>query len=217
MVYLIQGDEFEIGPEMLQRLAEVMAESEELVLADATYRLRHGHGIWRFEERAEAERVAARFEQMGVANFLAEELLPVPREQVVGPGMEVPKEPMGLVVLGRVELEERRAPLETNRGLNVAYLGMGVALPKPKVEEAPSVERKTRYYLDFFVREKHWQVRAGVLNRVVDTYLALDVSEARVSEGVRSLSREDRPIPLFHSLKEYQKEVLWLYQLAFAG
>jgi hypothetical protein len=217
MPYLIQGDEAEIGPELLPRLAEVMAEEcRDLVLTDALYRLRNAYGIVLFEDRAEAERVAARFTNLGFANFLLDELLPLPRGRRLGPEAVAPEEAVGLVVLARLETEKKRIAIPvTEWNIRVGYAGIPV--PVEHFGDTPtSSERTTAYRLDFFTREHRWFVKAGVENRIVDMFLKIDVSEAKLSEGVRSLSRGDRTIPLFHKADDHERYLTWLYQLRYA-
>jgi len=70
--------------------------------------------------------------------------------------------------------------------------------------------------LDLYTREQHWRVKSAMLPRIVDVFAAVDVSEAYLSEGVRSLSRTDRDVPVFTSEKLHEKYLTWLYQMRFA-
>ena len=215
MVYLIQGDEIEISPEMRERMAQVMAESGELTLADTRYRMRSGQGILQFHDRAEAERVAARFTEMGFANFLLDELLEPPKARVLGVGAAIPEDPMGLVVLVRLATETTRVISDPDQmGARVGYgtiPGLGF-----EIEQDVVTLRETRYVLDLYTREQHWRVKSGALVRIVDVFTAVDVSEAYLSEGVRSLSRSDRSAPVFISEKVHERYLTWLYQMRFA-
>ena len=216
MTYLVQGDEFEIGPELRERMAQVMAASDELTLADARYRLRSAHGILRFDDRAEAERVAAQFTEMGFANFLLEELLPVPRPRLLGVGGQLPDEPMGLVALALLSTETARVVADANPlGRRVGYAFFTGLGSEPREEETVT-ERETHYRLDLFTRESHWRVQSGALVRIVDAFTALNVTDAYLSEGVRSLSRDDRRVPVFADEKEHERYLTWLFQLQFA-
>jgi hypothetical protein len=216
MTYLIQGDESEIGPELRERMAQVMAASEELTLTDARYRLRNAHGILQFEDQAEAERVAAQFTEMGFANFLLDELLEVPRPRLLGVGAQIPEEPMGLVVLALLSTETTRVVADANplsqRVGYALFTGLGY---EPREEETVT-ERETHYWLDLFTRESHWRVRSGALPRIVDVFTALNVADAYLSEGVHSLSHDDRRVPVFPDEKEHERYLTWLYQLRFA-
>jgi hypothetical protein len=214
MPYVIQGDEFEIDAELQRRLAEVLAEAGDVVLADATRRVRLSFGIFEFGERAEADRVAARFTEMGFANFVLDELLPVPRMRLLGAGATLPEEPLGLLALGRLLLEERHKVTEAKpRVIGISY----VPIPLPGGQEESTVSREqVRYQLDLLTREQHWRIRSGMLTRIVDAYASVDVSEAYLSAGVRSLSRSDRDIPTFHREEDWDRYVTWLYQLRYA-
>jgi hypothetical protein len=215
MPYLIQGDEFEIGLEWTQRLAPVMAESSSLVLADATHRVRQSFGIIPFDEREEAERVGARFAEMGFANFVVDDLLPLPPFRLLGPGGQMPEEKIGLVALGRLLLEEKRTVREGDTltvGVSYARIPIGHALPR----DATVTRERTRYYLDLLTRGKHWRVRAGTLARIVAVYTDLDVSEAYLNDGVRSLSRSDERIRAFRQERDWDRYLTWLLQLRYA-
>lgn len=215
MPYLIQGDEFELDLGLMQRLAAVIAESASLVLADATHRLVNSFGIVRFQERAEAERVAARFTEMGFANFVLDELLEVPRARVLGSGAEPPEERIGVVALGRLVLEERHTVRDVGRTLvGISYVP--IPLPEAGAEETTITRERMCYYLDLLTREKHWRVRSGMLPRIVEVYTEVDVSGAYLSEGVRSLSRTDRGIRTFRRERDWDRYVTWLFQLRYA-
>jgi hypothetical protein len=215
MVYLIQGDEVETSPELRERMAQVMAESGELTLADTRYRIRSGQGILQFHDRTEAERVAARFTEMGFANSLLDELLEPPKMRLLGVGAEIPKDPMGLVALVRLATETTRVVTDVEQmGARVGY-GMIPGLGF-EIEQDVVTDRDTRYVLDLYTREQHWRVKAGMLPRIVDVFTAVDVSEAYLSEGARSLSRTDRDVPTFTSEKLHEKYLMWLYQMRFA-
>jgi hypothetical protein len=214
MPYLIQGDEFELGMDLMQRLGSVIAEeSEALVLGDAMRRLRNSMGIVQFENRAEAERVAARFTEMGFANFIVDELARVPQMRLLGPGGELPQEEIGLVALGRLLLQEKQRVSDT-RPRTVAISGLGIPLPGG-FEETTVTRERIRYYLDLVTREHRWRVRSSALLRIVDVYTQVDVSRAYLNAGVRSLAREDRPIRAFSSEREWERYVTWLYQLKY--
>jgi hypothetical protein len=216
VVYLIQGDEVEIGPELRERMAQVMAASEELTLADARYRLRNAHGILRFEDRAEAERVAAQFTEMGFASFLLDELLPLPRPRLLGVGAQLPEESMGLVVLALLSTETTRVVADANplsqRVGYALFTGLGL---EPQEDEKVT-KREAHYWLDLFTRESHWRVRSGALPRIVDVFTALNVTDAHLNEGVHSLSHDDRRVPVFAEEKEHEQYLTWLFQLRFA-
>jgi len=215
MVYLIQGDEIEISPDMRERMAQVMAESGELTLADTRYRIRSGQGILQFHDRAEAERVAARFTEMGFANFLLDELVEPPRARLLGVGATIPEDPMGLVVLVRLATETTRVVRDVDQmGARVGY-GMIPGLGF-EIEQDVVTDRDTRYVLDLYTRESHWRVKSGALVRIVDVFTAVNVSEAYLSEGVRSLSHSDRSAPVFMSEKVHERYLTWLYQMRFA-
>ena len=216
MTYLIQGDEVEIGPELRERMAEVIAASTELTLTDARYRLRNARGMLRFDNRAEAERVAAQFTEMGFANFLLDELLEVPRPRLLGVGAQIPEEPIGLVVLALVATETSRVVADANplsqRVGYALFTGLGY---EPQEEETVTT-RDTHYWLDLLTRESHWLVRSGALPRIVDVFTALNLADARLSEGVHSLSHDDRRVPGFADEKNHERYLTWLYQLRFA-
>jgi hypothetical protein len=90
----------------------------------------------------------------------------------------------------------------------------GLAWAPP--EEEKVTEREEHYLLDLFTREQHWLVRSGALPRIVDVFTALNVTDAYLSEGVRSLSRDDRRVPAFTDGKDHERYLTWLYQLRFA-
>ena len=216
MVYLIQGDEFEIGSELRDRMAEVIAAATELTLTDARYRLRNARGILRFDNRAEAERVAAQFTEMGFANFLLDELLEVPRPRLLGVGAQIPEEPIGVVVLALLATETTRAvttPARLSRRVGFGLL-TGIAWAPP--EEEKVTKREEHYLLDLLTRDQHWLVRSGALARIVEVFTALNLTDARLSEGVHSLSHEDRRVPVFPDEKEHERYLTWLFQLRFA-
>ncbi|MFB3883022.1 MAG: hypothetical protein ACE149_17280 [Armatimonadota bacterium] len=217
MPYLIQGDEFDPTADMRERLAQVMAESGAMLLADARYRIRHAQGVLQFEGRAEAERVAARFADLGFANFLLDELLPVPRPRLVGVGGQLPQEPIGLVVLAMLSTETTRVVTEPNQlDMQVGY-GVFTGLGLEVREQETVTERKSRYLLDLFTPEQHWRVQSGMLPRVVEVFTSLDVSQAHLNEGIHSLSAGDRRMPSFSEEKGHQRYLQWLFQLRFAG
>ncbi|MFB3883269.1 MAG: hypothetical protein ACE149_18530 [Armatimonadota bacterium] len=216
MTYLIQGDEFEIGTELRERLAEAIAACTELTITDARYRLRNSLGILRFDTRAEAERVAAQFTEMGFANFLLDELLPVPQPRLLGVGAPIPEEPIGLVVLALLETETTRVVADADPlSQRVGYgLLAGLGLETREVERV--TEHETHYLLDLLTRESHWRVRSGALPRIVDVFTALDVTDARLNEGMLSLTHEDRRVPTFTHIRDHERYLMWLYQLRFA-
>ncbi len=215
MPYLIQGDEFEITLDWTQRLAAVMAESSSLVLADATHRLRNSFGVIPFDDRAEAERVGARFAEMGFANFIVDELLKVPRFRLLGPGGQMPEEEIGVVALGRLLLTETQRVQEGGPAtVGIAYARIPVPGMLPR--ETTITRQRERYYLDLLTREQHWRVRAGTLVRIVAVYTDLDVSEAYLNEGVRTLSRSDERIRAFRGERDWDRYLAWLFQLRYA-
>jgi hypothetical protein len=215
MPYLIQGDEFEITLDWTQRLAAVIAESSSLVLADATHRVRQSFGIIPFDEREEAERVGARFAEMGFANFIVDELLKAPRFRLLGPGGQMPEEKIGVVALGRLLIEEKRKVRE--RGpLTVGISYARIPLPGALSRDATITRQRERYYLDLLTRERHWRVRAGTLARIVAVYTEVDVSEAYLNDGVRSLSRSDERIRAFRGERDWDRYLTWLFQLRYA-
>ena len=216
MTYLIQGDEVEIGPELRERMAEVIAASTELTLTDARYRLRNARGMLRFDNRAEAERVAAQFTEMGFANFLLDELLEVPRPRLLGVGAQIPEEPIGLVVLALVATKTSRVVADANPLSQRVGYALFTGLGSEPQEEETVTTRDTHYWLDLLTRESHWLVRSGALPRIVDVFTALNLADARLSEGVHSLSHEDRRVPVFADEKEHERYLTWLYQLRFA-
>lgn len=215
MPYLIQGDEFEIGLDWTQRLAPVMAESSSLVLADATHRVRQSFGIIAFDEREEAERVGARFAEMGFANFVVDDLLPVPRFRLLGPGGQMPEEKIGVVALGRLLIEEKRKVREGGP-LTVGISYARIPVPGAPPKETTVTRQRERYYLDLLTREKHWRVRAGTLARIVAVYTDLDVSEGYLNDGVRSLSRSDERIRAFRGERDWDRYLTWLFQVRYA-
>ncbi|MBN1458729.1 MAG: hypothetical protein JXA57_04280 [Armatimonadetes bacterium] len=214
MPYLIQGDEFELSMELMQRLAAVMAESDEILLTDAMYQLRNSSGILRFSEREEADRVAARFTEMGFANFVVDELVEVPRARLTGPGGIMPEGQLGVVALGRLLLEERQTMSEERPRL-VGISRLVIPIPGGSQESTVTRER-TRYYLDLGTKEERRRVSSGALPRIVEVYTDANVSEAYLNEGVRSLARDDRGIRAFSSEREWERYVTWLYQLKYA-
>jgi hypothetical protein len=216
VTYLIQGDEVEIGPELRERMAEVIAASTELTLTDARYRLRNARGMLRFDNRAEAERVAAQFTEMGFANFLLDELLEVPRPRLLGVGAQIPEEPIGLVVLALVATKTSRVVADANPLSQRVGYALFTGLGSEPQEEETVTTRDTHYWLDLLTRESHWLVRSGALPRIVDVFTALNLADARLSEGVHSLSHEDRRVPVFADEKEHERYLTWLYQLRFA-
>lgn len=216
MAYLIQGDESDLTPELRERLAQAMAESGAMVLADARYRIRHAQGILQFDDRSEAERVAARFAEMGFANFLLDQLLPVPKPRLIGVGAPIPEDQMGLVVLALLSTETTRVVTDENpvnpRVGYALFTGLGMGS-----EEEVVTDRKTQYRLDLFTREQHWRVQSGALVRIADVFTSVDVADAHISEGVHSLSNSDRRVPVFADEKQHERYLTWLYQLRFAG
>ena len=203
--------------QMRERLAQVMAEAGAMLLVDARYRIRHAHGILQFEDHAEAERVAARFAELGFASFLLDELLPLPKPRLLGVGAQIPEEPVGLVALALLSTETRRVVADANQmDARVGYAlftGLGF---EPQQDEVVT-DRNTRYLMDLFTRDQHWRVQAGALPRIVDVFTALNVTDAHLSEGVHSLSQSDRRVPVFSDEKQHERYLLWLYQLRFAG
>jgi len=216
VTYLIQGDEFEIGADLRERLAEAIVACTELTLTDARYRLRNAQGILQFGDRAEAERVSARFTEIGFANFLLDELLPVPRARLLGVGAQLPEEPIGLVALALLATEKTRVVGESSRlGQRVGYaLFTGMRLEASQEETV--TEREERYLLDLFTRQEHWRLRSGALPRIVDTFAALRLDDARLNEGILSLTHEDRRVPTFTDENDHERYLTWLFQLRFA-
>jgi len=216
MPYLIQGDEYELSLELIQRLGPVMAESDEIVLTDALYQLRNSFGILRFSERAEADRVAARFTEMGFANFVVDQLVEVPRARPTGPGGLMPEGQLGVVALGRLLLEERQTVRDARPRL-VGISRLVIPIPGAGASQDTTVTReRTRYYLDLGTKEERRRVDSGTLLRIVEVYTEVDVSDAYLNEGVRSLAREDESIRAFSSERDWERYVTWLYQLKYA-
>ena len=215
MTYLIRAEEGDLPYDLSQQLAGVMAESLDLVLADATYQLHHSHGILAVPGKAEAERLSARFTALGVATFLLEALLEPPAS-----------EPLHLLqprVAGAVEIaavaslhltSEREVASSSPLDMQVAYPGFPVA-GSAVVEEAAH-GRHTRCSLDVFARGRHWRAQPDAL-ALVQRYLSeADLSGAYLGAGVRSLQTGERRLPTFTIERDYDRYLTWLYQLRYA-
>jgi hypothetical protein len=215
MVYLIQGDEYEPSHQLLESLAAVLAESEDLTRADAIYRLRSSHGVLRFLDREEALRVASRFTELGFANFLLDELLPLPRRTLLTPAVQQQGIQPDLAVLARLRTSEKRKVTSVNPlRMRIAY--GRIPVPGSSTQETTLTRRRTRFALDLFTRDSHWWKHTGTLPQMAEFIPQLDLSHARLSGGLRSIVQAYGDVPTFNAEGDHKKYLTWLFNLRYA-
>ncbi len=214
MPYLIQADEEPIPYDLLQQLAKVMDESEELTFADATLQLQHAHGILQVADQAEAERLSARFIELGFRNFILEKLLDVPAPEQLN--LQTPfTEVAEVMTVARVDLEKERTertfdPLQVQlTSYNFPILGTGV-------EEHTITEHDTRFYLDLFTQNKRWQAHPGSLLPILEFLKTFDTTHLALSVSMQKLLAGERNLQRFRKEKDYQRHVSWMYQVKYA-
>jgi hypothetical protein len=215
MVYLLQAEEREISYELLQDLAMVLAESPEVVFADATRKVHTSHGIMEFESRAEAERVSARVAGLGFRTFIVDHLLAPPEPERLDPAGAQIAEEIELGAAARVDTVDRHKVTTFNPlRLRIAY--PRIPIPSSVIDEEWVEDRNTEYSLDLFAGPRHWRLQHASAGPFVEFLQGLALSTATLGAGARSLLAGSRNLPRFSSEKDYQRYLTWLYQLRYA-
>jgi hypothetical protein len=192
-----------------------MAESPELVLADATYQLRSSHGMLAFPGRAEAVRLSARFEALGVSTFLLDSLLEPPKPELLSLARPQVGEAVGLAAIAGLHLTTEHKVVSINPlRAQIAY--PRIPIPGSSIEETTVEEHDSRYSLDLFTRQRHWRAQPASLVPIQEFLREADLSAAYLGAGVRKLQAGDRHLPTFASEHEYDRYLTWLYQLRYA-
>jgi hypothetical protein len=214
--YIVQAIEHEIPYEALQAMAQIMAESSEITHADATYRIRSSRGIIRFSDEAEANRVSAQFYDLGLRNFVLQELLAVPKPEHLN--LERPEldEEVALAAVGRLRIVTEKKSIDVNP-LRMRFTFGRIPVPGSSVEEKTTRETKTRFHLDLFTLSRHWRAQVGSVVRIADFVESLHMPGALLSQGVKRLLKGDRNLPTFKDEREYERYVQWLYQIRYAA
>lgn len=214
MPYLILAEERELPYELLVQLAEVMDESPDLVLADATRQLRSSHGILTIPEKEEAERLAVRFRTLGVPTFLRDKLLEVPLPKpfpLLHPQLEGAIE---LAAVAHLEITTEHRQLSFNP-LNIRMMYPNITLPGSSVETTTVVEHDSHYAVELFARTQHWRGQVEAFVAMQDFLKQLDLSNAYQGAGIRLVLAGERPLPTFTDEHSYDRYVTWLYQLRY--
>ena len=216
MLYLVQAKEEEIGYELLQQLAAVMAEAKEVTYADATYRIRSSYGVLGVEQKEEALRISRRFDELGFRHFVMEELLEPPAAVDLDLAASDFGQEVDLAAAAKLRLVTERTVRDINPlRMRVAY--PRIPIPSSAVEERTVRRQDTRYYLDLFTPYEHWRVRTGSVVRIEEQLSKISMRRPLLGEGVRKLARGDRNIITFRSERDYDKYLKWLYQLKYAA
>jgi len=218
MIYIIQSEEQDIPLELLQQLAAVLAEAPGLTHADATYRIHNARGILAVEDRAEADRVSQGFTELGFANFILEQLLTPPRPENLNLGKPDLDPDIGLAVVAKLQVVTERTVREfKQRGFAIGPALAGIPIPRVRMEERTVEDSDTRFYLDLFTSSRHWRARPGVPVPIQALLSTVVVKDAYLSAGARVLMQGDsRHVPRFDNEKDYDKYIMWLYQLKYA-
>jgi len=215
MPYLIQAEEREISFDLFQSLAEIMDESPDIILADATTQLRHAHGVLSVPDKAEAQRLWERFNAIGFRNFVVEKLLDVPPPETFDPHAPKIEVPVELVTVGHVDAVTEKT-VEHWNPLNVhvyQYSGfLDTGLQEWTVEQ-----HDDHCYLDLLTRTRHWRAKVGGPADFVDLLTSGDLTGAYLSASVRRLQAGDHRILRVTSDRDYDRHVSWLYQVRYAG
>jgi hypothetical protein len=218
MIYVIQSEERDIPLELLQQLAAVLAETPGLTHADATYRIHNSRGILAVGNRSEADRVSQRFTELGFASFILEQLLTPPRPENLN--LEKPNlDPdIGLAVVARLHLVTERTVREfRQRGFAIGPALAGIPIPRVRMEERTVEDSDTRFYLDLFTSSRHWRARPGVPAPIQALLGTPVVKDAYLGAGARLLLQGDsRHLPRFDDERDYDRYIMWLYQLRYA-
>jgi hypothetical protein len=212
MVYLIQAEEAEIPYELFEKLAGIMDEAPEVAFADATYRLRAGHGILEFADREEATRLSARFAEVGYQTRLVEALQPVPEPEVLDLLQPQVPSPVELVVVAALHLHTEHKVV-TYSLLRVRMAGPRFGVPGSGREENTIEEEDSRFTLDLVAAGRHLRARPGSPVGIASLLTELDLSGAYLNEGARNLQSGNHHLPTFGTEEEYARYLTWLYQL----
>jgi hypothetical protein len=215
MTYLIQAEERDLSFDLLQQLAKVMAESPELVLADATYELRSSHGILAVPARVEAERLSARFAALGVSTFLLDSLLEPPKPELLHLMQPRVQGAIEMAAAASLHLTTERKDVSINP-LSMQVADPQIPIPGSSVQETTFEEHDSRYCFDLFTHEGHWRAEPDALALVQRFLGEADLSAAYLGAGVRSLQAGVRRLPTFASERDYDRYLTWLYQLRYA-
>lgn len=218
MPYVIQAEEQEIDLDLLQRLADVLlAEVSDITRADATYRVRRAGGILQVKERAAADRISARFTELGLRSFALEELLDPPRPQHLNLEKPQIEGEVELAIAGRLHRVDRKVVKTTRVGLSLPWAMAGIPVPKARTEERKVEESDTRYCLDLFASGTHWSARPGYPQAAQEMLTKVVTPATALSAGAASLLQGDKNIPEFGQEADYERYVTWLYQQRYAA
>jgi hypothetical protein len=215
MVYLLQAEEREISYELLQDLAMVLTESPEVVFADATRKVHTSHGIMEFESRAEAERVSARVAGLGFRTFIVDHLLAPPQPEPLDPDRTQIGEEIELGAAARVDTVSQHM-VTTFNPLRMRVVYPRIPIPSSAIDEEWVEDHNTEYFLDLFAGPHHWRVKHASAGPFIELVKGLDLSNAMLGAGVRSLLADSRNLPRFDGAKDYERYLTWLYQLRYA-
>jgi hypothetical protein len=218
MIYVIQAEEQDIPFELLQQLAAVLAEAPGLTHADATFRIHNSRGILAVENKAEADRVSQRFNELGVLTFVSGQVLTPPRPENLNLGKPDLDPEIGLAVAARLQLVTERTVREfKQRGFAIGPALVGIPIPRLGMEERTVEDSDTRFYLDLFSSSRHWRARPGIPLPIQTLLNAAITGDVYLSKGARVLKQGDsRSIPRFDNEKDYDKYITWLYQIKYA-
>ncbi len=216
MVYVVQAEEREIPLDLLQQLAQVMAESKEIVQADATYRIRSSRGILRFDDREEADRVSRGFYELGLPNFVLDELLQPPKPERLNLGKPVIDEEVALAAVAKLRITTERKTTEIKPLLMRMSFGR-IPMRDTAVQETTTKQRSTRFYLDVFTLHRHLRARTGTVMQILEFLGTMMMPGALLGEGAKRLMRGDRNVITFTDEKDYETYLKWLYQIRYAA
>ena len=218
MPYLLQAEDREVSFDLFQKLAEIMDESPDVVLADATLQLHHACGILEVADPAEAARLSTRFAEVGFPTswWRSSSTSPLPsRSSLQEPKVEGTVE---VVTVGHVEAvtEEHHLQFNPLNARMVALPFVGAFPIDSGVDEFTVEHCDDHCYLDLLTRTHHYRGHVPQARTPSSTSSLPATSptspsappSARCSAGNLNITR-------FHNEKDYDRHVSWLYQVRF--
>jgi hypothetical protein len=216
MPYLIQAEDRPLTPDLLHRLAQVMAESPDLVLADATFRLTHGHGVLPVEDQKEAERLVARFTELGFPHFLVDALVAVPKAERLRLEHPAPEAAVELVAAARLDMLPEHTPPVAAAPLGIRLIPFRAPTLNENSPERILADNAVRYYLDLGTREKRWRAVHLSLVPIEDFLSKAGLPATALTAPAQALLTGNQDLPRFPREADYERYVTWLYQLRYA-
>jgi hypothetical protein len=218
MPFLIFAEERELPYEMLVQLAQIMDESSEIALADATRQLHQAYDILHIPTADEAQRLVARFAALGVKSFALDALLEVPLPKLFHLQRPRHEGVIELAILGCMKIvTEHRQIIFNPLNAQVTYPNeMGMAIAHNTTETMTANQHDSHITIDIFTDTDHWRGQVEVFVAAQSFLKDLDLSNAMLSDGIRKLQAGEHHLPTFTDEHDYDRYVSWLFHLRYA-